>query len=63
MIYYNHKRKRKGDKKMDYKTCETCIGRKCPYNAECVAKRDAEVKRELENLKRDFWKHIIEERS
>lgn len=48
---------------MDYKTCETCIGRKCPYNAECAAKREAEVKRELENLKKDFWTHIIEERS
>jgi hypothetical protein len=36
MLYYNHKKKRKGNKKMkDYRTCETCIGPTCPYNQHC----------------------------
>ena len=43
---------------MDYKTCETCIGKECPYNKECKEKQEAEWQKALEGLKKNFWEMV-----
>ncbi len=47
---------------MDYKTCNSCIGYKCPYNTECRKKYQEEVNKQLENLKKNFWAQEKERR-
>lgn len=41
---------------MNYKTCESCIGKKCPYNEECAKLYKEELEKALKELKENFWK-------
>lgn len=41
---------------MNYKTCESCIGKKCPYNKECAELYKTELEKALKELKENFWK-------